>query len=126
MDPLEWPFVLTMLLLGAAIVALGTINWRAMRAVLWPLPVEGNASSWPRARISWLLSVTAFFSGPLAPVLGLLVALVGWRARRNIEAGTPSDAPVQIVATAAIRNGLALCVVGAWIIFAVWLASLSH
>jgi hypothetical protein len=121
-NPLDWPFLITMLLLAAVVVALGALNWRALRAVLRPGGALGDGPPRKRARYAWLLSVTAFFSGPLAPVLGVVVMLVGWWARRSVASSTVNDPHDRAAATAAALNGLALALLGAWIMVAVWLA----
>lgn len=122
MSPLDWPFVLTMVLLGVVVLLLATSNWRALRAVLRPGGALGAGPARSRARYAWLLSITAFFSGPVAPILGILVGLFGLWARRTVKRSTLQDPLDRAAADAAILNGFTIAMVGAWIMFAVWLA----
>ena len=121
MSPLDWPFLITMVLLGIVVVLLASSNWRALRSVLRPGGALGDGPARSRARYAWLLSITAFFSGPVAPALGLLVGLFGIWARRTLARSTLQDPLDRAAADAAILNGFTTALVGSWIIFAVWL-----
>lgn len=123
LDPASWPILLVIVAAALTVVVLIPRNVVALRAVTRPASPAFRTPGSGRARVAWLVSFAALFTGPLAPLSALFAVLLGLRARRALLAeGSPDPLDVE-AADVAVLNGGALLAVSTLIMAGVWWVS---